>query len=143
MTQRPIKFRAWGKKEKKMLVIQSLHWGGALVQISQTAIIKMDYHMGACAQGDTLKRDQYELMQYTGLTDRNGKEIYEGDIVHYVHPTHYTERDLETVVFEDGMFYAGKHGGSSTAIKPKILRGRRLEVIGNVFENLDLLETAV
>ena len=70
--------------------------------------------------------------QFTGLHDKNGKEIYEGDIVCL------TDRPKPVpVVFKEGCFYTPDVGGNYR------LGGwdkNRIEVIGNIYENPELLE---
>ncbi len=70
--------------------------------------------------------------QYTGLKDKNGKEIYEGDIIEYKDSTGLHR---ETVVFDKGCFYAGWHSGSSTREAPKLINTRISKVIGNIYES--------
>lgn len=74
--------------------------------------------------------------QYTGLHDKNGKEIYEGDIVKY---RDSRGQHIEKVIFDKGCFYAGMHWGSSTRVAPKLINTRITEVIGNIYDNLELL----
>ena len=82
------------------------------------------------------KTDEIELMQTTGLKDKNGKEIFEGDIVKmskdvYSEPTYY-----EVV----------RHYGGAYRLESKQhgcelwLRHTDCEVVGNIYENKELLD---
>lgn len=75
--------------------------------------------------------------QYTGLKDKDGKEIYEGDIVRYFNKP--IDELIRTVTFKYGAFgiegwYKGTH-----IIFGNILDSQ-IEVIGNIYENPELLE---
>lgn len=80
--------------------------------------------------------DKNTLGQFTGLHDKNGKEIYEGDIVKY---RDSRGQHIEKVIFDKGCFYAGMHWGSSTRVAPKLINTRITEVIGNEYDNPELL----
>lgn len=80
--------------------------------------------------------DATTVGQFTGLLDKNGKEIYEGDIVMQ---RGYSRIKPMVVRFEQGAFIVGWHGGSSTQTRPMLIQ-KRCEVIGNRFDNPELLK---
>ncbi|MDD5551279.1 MAG: YopX family protein [Candidatus Omnitrophica bacterium] len=103
---REIKFRVWSKETKEMF---QLH-----------AFIE-DYR----------QREDIEIMQFTGLLDKNGKEIYEGDIT----TTEWEdEEDKKEVVFWQGCFCHKREDGNGHIFNPK-----KIEVIGNIYENPELM----
>ena len=88
--------------------------------------------------GETFLNNKYKLMQYTGLKDKNGKEIYEGDIVSLFYETQISEVrfnskygcwevKVQLSIHSQGWDLLGNHLGES-------------EVIGNIYENPELLE---
>ncbi|QDS35855.1 YopX family protein [Brevibacillus brevis] len=104
---REIKFRAWDRKQSKMVDMN---------------------HLRHHASGFRLLDEdrEYEFMQYTGLCDKNGKEIYEGDILFWDGGF----KVYTTVRFKDGMFLAGDMPLYDCVDE---------EVIGNIYENPELL----
>ena len=127
---REIKFRAWLKEERKMVNVETLFIG----------INRLCF--GNSKTEDLFFRDfeEVELMQYTGLKDKNSKEIYEGDIV--LIKLDETSTWYKTVVgFKKGAFIANLIDKEDYVyIFHHGFTGDDFEIIGNVYENKNLLE---
>ena len=82
------------------------------------------------------------IQQYTGLTDKNGKEIYEGDIVQYNQNSSYDNMDFITKWSDDklGFIFQSNSGEQLVNQTPHLNRFKHLEVVGNIFENPELLK---
>jgi len=76
------------------------------------------------------------LMQFTGLTDKNGKEIYEGDIVLAFNQKPFVEAIKKKCVFKNASFVFEQHHLDSAT---RTLASSDCEVIGNIYENPTLL----
>jgi uncharacterized phage protein (TIGR01671 family) len=130
---RVIKFRAWNGSE--MVMPQEKSYYQRYISFCGNIIQKSSEGM-ACFGGTDRWRVESDLhvMQFTGLTDKNGVDIYEGDIcIWYINDL---ER-LGEVYYHDQSFEM--RSPSMGYIGWDANRGE-IEVIGNIYQNLELLK---
>jgi uncharacterized phage protein (TIGR01671 family) len=138
---REIKFRVWDKKRKVMIQLTN-----ATVDIDgqEIAVFEMvnsipdniqlfDYLRTLIARGKSNVED-LELMQFTGLLDKNGREIYEGDILK-------ANSGIGKVVWLelDAMWAVEKSEDWTYPFSCNVYSDNH-EVIGNIYENSELLD---
>lgn len=137
---REIKLRAWHKKDGVMLPVDAIDFGEKWV--SHEAVSVAGRHAPDFDRLSWL--DEVELMQYTGLKDKDGVEMYEGDIVSwlgYGEDTDWmeeTEQGRDVVTMDRFPYYWLKneeHEWGEGLIYPE-----NVTVIGNVHETPELLE---
>lgn len=132
MKQREIKFRAWDTQRKEMI------YG---VGIAPTSKVH-DFSASTGSDGTTItanrEESHYILMQFTGLLDKNGKEIYEGDIVKYPPSNkNYWGQFVGEVSF--GGEKIMQCGFVVLGLNSYWSLNSNVEVIGNIYENPELL----
>jgi len=129
-----IEIRAWDKEKSHMVDdVVFLDFRGMQVGCHRTGY-------GSYCQ----PFENTEFLQYTGLKYRNGKKIYKGDICQYfVFDDEYFRHE---VVYHEGAFgYCIKHVGfiafaENYNLKWKNGQSEHIEVIGNIYENPELIE---
>lgn len=133
---REIKFRAWDKEKKRMVIVASYEF----LPFSGDTVIQWDNEKQYRESG--VIEERLELMQFTGLHDKNGKEIYEGDIRQFdttdlrMKELHYKFKG--DVRYNYCMFYIVD---TSNDVPYNIYNVyQHIEVIGNIHENPELLK---
>lgn len=122
---RDIKFRVWKWKTGYMTPVITMSW-------TMTTYVPKIKYINLKRKGD------YELMQFTGLLDRHGKEIYEGDLL----------KTRERDAIHRHLVYEVVWVGVGFQLKPNdrgyesqvVTSGVDLEIIGNIWENPELLK---
>lgn len=138
---REIKFRAWNKENKTMNVVKELSF-----------VQHQDGRLDMIDAGWRNPIKTFELMQYTGVRDKNEKEIYEGDIVRW-HEVLHTSRGIHDYGVSFGVVEFRTTNWSSE-FEIKHVKGENrfydemgprfsfddVEVIGNIYENPELVK---
>ena len=149
MTNREtIKFRVWNKKNKRWLTADDSgthccsNWMLDIFTGKIVDYVECDGEYTPSEEPDQyfdgltcIKEPPLVLQQYTGLKDKNAVDIYEGDIVKATSDQYTNENFIGKVIFDEGSFL--------TWINKNDIRGIWGEddkVIGNIFENSELLE---
>nr|DAO95138.1 MAG TPA: YopX protein [Caudoviricetes sp.] len=124
---RDIKFRVWDNIAKKYIDSRYVSISGLGLLHVAKCIIKTCFR-----PLHTRKNPWFIVEQYTGLRDKNGTEIYEGDIL-----INDTGEPIEywVVKFADGGFV-----GECTGVAEQLFELTHLEIAGNIHENPELVE---
>ncbi|HDR4727308.1 hypothetical protein J0835_28400 [Bacillus cereus group sp. Sample62] len=125
-----VEFRAWEKEEKKMY--HDVGIVGTLI------ILEHEQRGYDFCEADLTRYDQldnkYDLMQYTGIKDKNGKKIFKGDIVKdHDECLYIVEWDKKEAMF----YYKDSYGYEDDDLRMSAVA---FEVIGNIYENQNLIK---
>ncbi len=148
---REIKFRAWDRRINVMYPFVILGWNGNIEarldqkDVSSMNDIRLEHKDGGFDDYD----GGIEVMQYTGLKDRNGVEIYEGDVVkihNFPNDFKRGEPDFDWRIFEVQWNQTNYAFNNSVIYSPfsryngKTLEDYDIEVIGNIYQNPELIK---
>lgn len=131
------KFRAWDKECMEMANVTDISYKGNWVVDEP--------HVALDTRCDLLDFDDIELMQSTGVKDENGVEIFEGDIVLVNVSNGFDHLVNEKTIVQESEFHSGLickslDIGMEYRVFKRNEAGYEYEVIGNIYENPELLE---
>lgn len=125
------KFRAWEKETQTMLDV-------SLIDFKKSVLVGEHWEFG---ETNFINFDDVNLMQSTGLFDKNGKEIFEKDILDYNGRKVIVKRhgSYASFIYE----FVDELQNRKTEWKPLYLSYYHFKIIGNVYQNPGLLELEV
>lgn len=129
-----IKFKAWDKINKKMINLRPM---GTTISMGEHLCFGCEewghnYESECHATFHPNIDEDFELIQFTGLLDKNGKEIYEGDVVKLI-----SEKIGEVVYHEERAAYIFHDINNFNEL---LYERHPYEIIGNIYENPELLK---
>lgn len=131
------KYRAWDKETQTMLDV-------SLIDFKKSVLVGEHWDFG---ETNFINFDDIHLMQSTGLKDKNGKEIFEGDILTDGHTTvvirNHPTLGFYTVDESSKEGYLSDTVGTEDFEEAKEFIRNSIEIIGNIHENPELLEVEI
>jgi uncharacterized phage protein (TIGR01671 family) len=144
--RRPVKFRAWDKLNKRWYEPTHEAYRGQLFELMVSFQGHLLAHVPGNIEHETMWPDRFVLVQFTGLHDKNGREVYEHDVIRN------EEGDLGEVIYSTTCGILGGwtyHYHSEQAFMMSVSGFRQddpdddekcnFEVIGSILENPDLI----
>lgn len=121
------KFRAWDKQDRRMITHEQ---DFIPLKVTNLGVLRLNPNIEK-DNWEFMNRDRFYLMQYTGLKDRNGKDIYEGDIL--------SRKNLKYIVK-----WSSNHMFALTVDNMEVgmlceVTTEEFEIVGNIYENPELL----
>ncbi|MDM7493114.1 YopX family protein [Lentilactobacillus kefiri] len=141
---REIKFRAWDNETNKYFEPTYQSYMGRLEELTIALSGRLQKRTCRGVADESTFHGRYVVEQFTGLKDKNGKDIYEGDILAW-HSNIYRKHDWVGLVLYRGAGFAVQESDKSYS-SPEWLDcacrkdANIIEVIGNVHDNPELLE---
>ena len=126
---RTIKFRAWIKEHKSVSK-------GVVEKARMTDVFTFSDFDGDYFKPEDVSLANMEIMQFTGLFDKNGKEIYEGDVVRVQKTVYET---VYEVVYSAPSFYLRKNPQDNVDLETFSTPFSYEEIIGNIYQNPELI----
>lgn len=139
------KFRAWDKDDKVMRIVNEIHFGTGSITCMplKDHDDMLEMYDPICFEG------HYELMQSTGQKDKNGVELFEGDICKcfnglkdYWYVVEWVYAGWQTVTFKkpDSSVVGIAHEMNQFYIEPD--EAKQLTIVGNIYQNPDLIKVS-
>jgi len=138
---REIKFRVWFKNYKRFMDMEDEYERSLYLMDISNGKLVFENNIDDDGGLEYFNKNGHVLSQYTGVKDKNGNEIYEGDIVNYEDNEHYG-----IVVFKKGAFGINHYNFDASdcplfyTFYELIHNKKKLLVAGNIYENPELLK---